>query len=668
MKRFDELDIIIPISLDIDWPTKDGIIAEIRERHENYGFNRFALMCPGGGWRGVGYPSREFWKERAEWFAQIRETLRGDGIDCGWWITATLKSGRDPMFSAVVRTDGTDHPFANCPLDEAFAERFTSDIAIFAKIAKPSFIITEDDFSVHAAGGIFGCFCEKHLSEFAKREGKEYTREELIAIFESNTQEGFEMLRRWRELARDSIVGFASKMRQALDQESCEIPMGYMQSGCCDLDGGCTYAVSKALAGENHTPFSRAYGAFYNGFSAQDIPSKLFHAFYTKQHITDDFVFYIESDTFPHTRFFTSGKEITAIMGASYSMGFDGSTFQTQQQLDCAGEENAYAKAFARERVRFNALNKAVKRCKPIGAQLCFDSFWNMTKQRIEPPYWTKTLGMFGIPWQTADSDIIFLDKVQAQFDDDCKIRKYLSKPLVFVDGTAAKILNERGYGEYLGVKLGEAITSKEENQTLSWDLGAREVIREEFVKDGNGKNMPSAHMYARSNGRMLEMEVTNPSCEIIADAYSYDQRYLTPSITRFKNSLGGTVIVMGITLESNISQSLFNYRRQRLIHSLIVGHCDVLAFVKEEPRIFTLMNDADTDADFKHLLTLLNLSSDDVENAAIHLPPEWRKAKEILILDRNGEWKNADFSVTDDGIVLNEALRYLENVFIMFK
>lgn len=43
MKRFDELDIIIPISLDLDWPTKDGVIAEIREQHEKYGFTRLRL-------------------------------------------------------------------------------------------------------------------------------------------------------------------------------------------------------------------------------------------------------------------------------------------------------------------------------------------------------------------------------------------------------------------------------------------------------------------------------------------------------------------------------------------------------------------------------------------------------------------------------------------------
>ena len=65
-----EPDIIIPISLDLDWPTKDIIIDDIMELYNNYSFTRFALAAPCGGWRAVGFPPREFYEERAN-------TIRG---------------------------------------------------------------------------------------------------------------------------------------------------------------------------------------------------------------------------------------------------------------------------------------------------------------------------------------------------------------------------------------------------------------------------------------------------------------------------------------------------------------------------------------------------------------------------------------------------------------
>ena len=667
MKRFDDLDIIIPVSLDLDWPETDTIVREILWQYENYGFTRFALACPCGGWRSIGYPPTEFFAKRAKMFVEIRDALLPHGIECGWWITTTVKSGLRPEFTPVIRADGSVHPFANCPLDPAFRKRLAGDMAVFAKIAKPAFIITEDDFSVHAAGG---CFCEKHLAEFAHREGKAYTREELTAQFTGDSPERFSLLRRWRDLTRDSLVGLAEEIRRAVDADSPEIPMGYMQSGAANLDGNCTLAVSKALAGPGHTPFSRLFGIRYCGMKAEHIPGDLFQAFYHKQHIHEDFIFYHESDSFPHTRFYTSGKKMNCIMGAVYSAGFDGSTFQTQQLLDHANEETAYGKMFSREKLRLNALHKAARQCQLKGAELCYDPFWNTLEPSVSIPNWTDALSRFCIPWITTDANVAFWDKAQAKYSDDAAIRRYLSKKLLFLDAEAAKILCERGYGAYLGVTIGEPVNGIPGNENLQWDLGAREVIRKEFVPGDTGRNMPSAHMLAASNGKMLQMQITDPACRIITDMYTYDKRYVTPSMTCFRNSLDGTVVIMGITLANNNSQSLYNYRRQRLIHMLIREYCDELVFVPEAPQVFVLMNDAvdEKACGFRHLLTLINLSDDTLEETAVHLPPAWKNIENIQMLNRAGEWQTIPYSVTEDGITITEPLAYLEPVYLLFR
>ena len=46
------------------------------------------------------------------------------------------------------------------------------------------------------------------------------------------------------------------------------------------------------------------------------------------------------------------------MMAMAYSQGFDGSTFQTQQLLDCPNEEAVYGKLWKKEKLRFNKLHK----------------------------------------------------------------------------------------------------------------------------------------------------------------------------------------------------------------------------------------------------------------------------------------------------------------------
>ena len=469
-------------------------------------------------------------------------------------------------------------------------------------------------------------------------------------------------------LARDSLVGLAEDMRRELDIDSPEIPMGYMQAGPCDYDGDCTVAVSRAMAGPNHTPYSRLFGCFYCGLNAEDIPARMIHPVYSKQHIEGDFIFYHESDSFPHTRFFTSGREMLAIMSAMYSFGYDGSIFQTQQLLDYPNEDSAYGDAFKRERKRLNVIYSLVKNCKQVGAEVSYHPFWNTIYQRDGAPYWTKILGMFSIPWTTLSSDVVFLDKRNAEFYDHDIIMDYLSRPILFVDSDTAEILCQRGYGKYIGVSIGEPINTLSENSLLPWDLGSREIIAETFLPGQKGRNMTSAHMLARTNGVMRKMVIEDEACEVITEMYTYDKRLIGPAMTRFTNSLSGTVVVMGVTIANNHSQSLYNYRRQRIIHSLISEYADILAFVREEPRVYVIMNEAKEGCDFKNILTLINLSSDAAKNVKIHLPKNYKDFNEAYVLSLDGEWQLLSYTRTDDGITLHEPLSYLEPTFIMFK
>jgi hypothetical protein len=118
---------------------------------------------------------------------------------------------------------------------------------------------------------------------------------------------------------------------------------------------------------------------------------------------------------------------------------------------------------------------------------------------------------------------------------------------------------------------------------------------------------------------------------EIISQIYSSERKPLVPAMTRFTNELGGRVVVMGMTLKNNGSQSLFNYRRMELFGQLLRWCGEELPFVEDEPYLHLIANQGGSDQDFSYQLTLVNLGEDTVDEVKLNLPKAMRnKAKHV--------------------------------------
>ena len=657
-----QLDMIIPISLELDHPTVETTVSEILEQKERYGFTKFMLATPCGGWRSKCYPPHEHFEKKAAEFAEVKKALLPHGIECGWWDTLTLKSGPSAAFTRMVKANGSLSPYSSCPLDPAYKAQFATDIATFAAIAKPSFIFFEDDYTLFG-----GCYCERHLAEFAKRAGCRFSREELLTALAEKSEEGYRLLRLWRDLERDTLVEFAKAVREKVDLESAEIPIYLMEAGNSDIEGNFTQAVSQALAGKQHTPASRIRGCFYNGGETKSIPNLLYHPLYAKQHISGDFKFYHESDTFPHTRFFTSAAQMRVIMSSVYSMGYAGSTFQTQQLLDDPNEEHAYGDMFKAERARFNAVHNVALQCDTVGVEIDYDPFWNTVSGSTQEPEWIRCVSLFGIPYTTTEASVAFWDRTQAAYADDETVKKYLSKGL-FLDGAAALELCNRGYADLLGVEIGDNVAAE---NNFGLDLGAREVFAEPHTAYSKGKHMPIAHMYAHgANGKLLRITVKNEACEILTNAYTFEEQYVCPAMVRFTNRLGGKIVIMGMTLKGNRSQSLFNYRRQRIMQEMLKWCDDRYVYVKDAPNVYTIMNEKKADAqdDLIGMLTLTNLGDDPINTVSLHLPKKWQTFSQCLWLNEDGAWIPANTGVEGDSISIQTELCSCQPLYLLFK
>ena len=131
-----EIEIFIPVALDLDWPTAESVIECIKEQNERYGFKNFFLACPGGGWRSKGHPEKADFDRMADLFNEVKKGLADTDIVLGWWNTLTVKSGVHESFGRIVEESGEVHPFASCPMSEGFKRQFAEDIAYFAAKTK----------------------------------------------------------------------------------------------------------------------------------------------------------------------------------------------------------------------------------------------------------------------------------------------------------------------------------------------------------------------------------------------------------------------------------------------------------------------------------------------------------------------------------------------------
>ena len=320
-------------------------------------------------------------------------------------------------------------------------------------------------------------------------------------------------------------------------------------------------------------------------------------------------------------------------------------------------EETAYGKLIGRERSRFQAIVDAAAHCRLKGVRVHYDPFRATTdSERWYYTPWAGTLSKYSIPYTTLESDTVFLSGEQPMHLDRAELMQILSKS-VFLDGDAAAAICRLGLSRYIGVETGsDPITGKN-----VYDLCGREVIQPEFIPDHKGRNMHRADFFSPGGkGKHYSLTPIDPGCEIITKLLSYKKEFITVGMTRFVNELGGKVVVLNQAVYENHSSSLYNYRRQKLFQELLIWCNDEFAFVKDEARIFLIMNEASDpeNAGFRGMLTISNLNPDPVEGFALHLPTAWRGC-EFLRLTPDGKYLPCPAEETEDGANFNFNINY---------
>lgn len=656
------LDPIVPIKPDM--ADAKTLAEDLCSAHGRWGLRRFVLTGPQGL-----VPESDIagkFRRMGERIAEVRSYLSGTDIELGWWFAPTLRQGWGASGQHVVDCDGHSSS-AVCPLDKDVVKCFAEGVATVCRVGRPFIVFFEDDYELmwhHGMNGLGGCFCERHLALFAERYGRRLSAAEIAYAFRNRTAENEPMRIAFAEVQKASLVSLARAIRRAIDEVNPAIRTCLCQSGRVDLDGDTTEVVARAFAGGTR-PAVRLFGARYcNDNFAVKLPQTLSHTAWSAATLPKDFELLHESDPYPHSRFFGASAYLGSEIACAFMCGVNDSFFYCSQYLDDPFEDGGHADWFSRNRRRLEVVRDFRSKAHPVGVRVSYDPKEQYLVREAEPGKkldflgdGANFLGRLGFPYTAAGGDVTILSSQSVGRMGDEEIRKTLSGG-VFLDGAAAHELSKRGFNDLIGVEPERVKGLPFMKERILPAAGCRK--RGKIVTCWTLE--PLSGMAA---GTLLKL-VPLPGAEVWSEYVGPDEKSAAPSVTYFRNPLGGRVAVLAHGLSGISSTSVYSSRKQELFANLFRklsdGRLDVCA--PETPCTWVL---ACVSEDGGEMVVMVNnLAGETRDDIALRLSDRWRGA-EAARLGMDGAWQPMG---TVDGSTWRPSMsfHYLSPEFLLFR
>jgi hypothetical protein len=218
----------------------------------------------------------------------------------------------------------------------------------------------------------------------------------------------------------------------------------------------------------------------------------------------------------------------------------------------------------------------------------------------------------------------------------------------MFIDGMAAKVLFERGYGDLIGIK---SISGKKSRTSTNWIISAEEYHNLDF--GGKERNYMSATLPGTwAIGQHFEI-LPSDNAQVISSIVDADTTRKLPAMLAFQNSLGGRVVIHAWDYEACIDTAFFNPLRRKQMQSAIrwLSHGKpALLFKSDGAYPLSFYRKA---ADGNLIIGAFNLTLDAWQESCFELAFDG-KMPTPRILDEHGSWKQNDNLILalDNGVL----------------
>jgi hypothetical protein len=536
-----------------------------------------------------------------------------------------------------------------CPLSVKFREIMGKMLRLWAT-TNPDIVWIDDDFRMHNHGLVtprgdcdFYCYCKTHLAEFAKFAGREYSREELVSeVLKPGAPSDLRI--RWMDYLGQTMTETAAWMNRQIQDVSPKTRLALMTS-CPDVhsvEGRDWKSLLNSLSGK-YTPITRPMCGVYTGTT---VPVKNNVCTYKYMSQSMDTLRQIYGDygiefgpELENTRFTTWSKSVANsryVMILSQLLGapqitlslndLDGSPISEEPTtVPLLHDTKPVLETLASLNLRKWQSRGVVFINDPQSARK-FHLEDNAKMQDLGlRREWEDVLLQCGIPaYHTscakaaAGSDVVVLEGYTAWSPTNDELRKILSDA-VLLDSDAAFVLQERGFGKYLGAHV-------EERQPFA-------VMAEKY-KDSILPGICGRIPHRGFKWRKIECAGATLTSEFI-DAKN---RYYPGGII-FENSLGGRVAIYASI--GDFSYGTFgSHLRVKWVREILAWLSrDKFPVLPQLPQHGLCVVRSNNDS---LLIALANLGTDVLPELKFRVYSE-TSINDITILDKHGSWRKAN-------------------------
>lgn len=563
------------------------------------------------------------------------------GLSCGILAQSTIGHGpgamaKAPMQHLVGLLDGKEQ-HSVCPYDEGFRAYIRDAMSTLTR-RHPTTLMVDDDFRLFSRS-YRGCACPLHMKEINRRAGTSYTREELTALLNTDTDESRRMAEIFYDTQIDSLVGAARAMREGIDA------VDPRQQGAFCVCGDTVEGVdqiAKILAGEGNPVIVRVNNARYTAPGPRGYSKAISRAatqMAALEGVADAFL--AETDTCPQNRYSTSAAALHTHFTLTILEGVAGCKhWITRTQAFEPQSGQAYRKKLSQYKGFYEALFAIVPDMEWLGCRIPLPS----APIRPKPPICDFKFPSGDIAWATCVMEslglplyfskktggAVLLDGDRDVYFSDDEIREML-RGTVLLSSLSAEHLIARGFGDLLGVNV---------RPLTDADLTPR---GERVYVNGERIQKQQHLMYLSPN-----KPETAAHSEIFALENGTDYKPLFPGVTSYQNALGGTVIVFaGRPLANFTYHEAFSFlceSRKRQLIALLGKEGHLPVYYPDDAEVSLKVG---RHRDGRLLCSFTNIGLDRLDEIILHTE---RPIKTVQRLTPDGKFAHVPFSTNENG------------------